>query len=268
MFGYVSLGQYVPGVSPLHRLDARTKLLATLAFLMLLLAGRGPGTLIACALFSGACLVIGRLPVRALWRGFRPILLLLVITVVLGVLLTPGGGTLWHAGPLVISRQGAHQAVSAGVRLGLLVLQSSVLTVSTEPLQLSAAAERLLRPFRRFGVPAHELALMSSIALRFIPTLAEEAQRIRLAQAARGGDVEARGRARLRALIALLVPLLIAVFRRADDLALAMEARGYRGEQGRTHWHQTSYGRQDLGAAAAMCLLAAAVVGSSVGWRL
>ena len=258
MFAAVTLGQYVPGRSSVHRLDARTKILGTLAYLILLLVGRGPAAIAACAAFTALSLALARLPAAAVWRGLRPIVVLVVATAVLDVLLTPGT-VVWRLGPLGVTRQGLADGLDAGARLGLLVVQSTVLTLTTDPLELSAAGERLLRPFRRLGVPAHELALMASIALRFIPTFAEEAERIAKAQAARGADFQAGGRARLRAALALLVPLLISVFRRADDLAVAMEARGYRGEQGRTRWRQSRAGSGDWIAATLVAALAVCV---------
>lgn len=267
MFPNVTVGQFVPGTSPVHRLDARTKILATLVYLVLLLAGRGWGAVGACAAFTVVSLAGAGLPAGPVWRGLRPILLLVLATAVLDVLLTPGLAA-WRFGPLVVSGKGLHVGLTAGIRLTLLVLQSSALTITTDPLDLSAGAERLLRPFRRVGVPAHELALMSSIALRFIPTLADEAERIRLAQAARGADFDAPGRARLRASLALLVPLLISVFRRAEELALAMEARGYRGEEGRTRWRQSRAGRADFVAATVVAALSGWVAWTTLGGRL
>ncbi len=266
MFSKVTVGQFVQGNSAVHHLDARTKLAATLVYLLLLLGGRGPLTLPACASFTAVSLAFAGLPIMPVWRGLRPILLLVFITALLDVLLAPGVAQ-WHVGPLSVGRQGLREGLGAAARLTLLVLQSSVLTVTTDPLALSAGAERLLRPLRRIGVPAHELALMASIALRFIPTLADEAERIRMAQAARGGDIDARGRARLRALLALLVPLLVSAFRRADELALAMEARGYHGEEGRTQWRRSHAGRGDVVAAALVGVLCASVVWSTWSGR-
>jgi energy-coupling factor transport system permease protein len=256
-----------------HRLDARTKILASLAYMVVLLAGRGPWALGACAAFTAAWLVAARPPLGALWRGNRVLAYLVVATFALGVLLGPvpapgqRPGVEWRIGPLLVSSLALSAALAAAVRLGLLVLQAALVTATTAPLDLVAGMERLLRPFRRIGVPAHELALMTGLALRFIPVLAEEAQRIAAAQAARGADLQSPGRARLRALVALVVPLLLSVFRRADQLALAMEARGYRGEEGRSRWRQSRFGRADLVAAGAALALAVSVVAASVGWR-
>jgi len=261
----VTLGQYVAGNSVAHRLDARTKILMALAFMVLLLVGHGLWALGACCAFAVAWLLVSRVPLSALWRSNRGIVGLILLTIALDVLLgptAPAGATSagWHLGPLLITARGAAEGLAAGLRLGLLVLQSALITLTTAPLDLVAGAERLLRPLRRIGVPAHELALMAGLALRFIPALAEEAQRIALAQAARGADLQAPGRARLRALISLLIPLLLSVFRRADQLALAMEARGYRGEEGRTRWRQPHFRQVDAVAAALVVALAACVL--------
>jgi len=259
VFASITMGQYLPGRSAVHRLDPRTKILVTLAFLVLVLAGRGWTAIAACATFTALGLAWARLPPGPLWRGFRPILALVLLTALTGVLLTPGV-SLWRLGPLSVSREGLNQGLAAGARLALLVVQSTVLTITTAPLDLSAAAERLLRPFQRLGVPVQELALMSSIALRFLPTLADEADRLAKAQAARGADWAGTGRQRVRAVLALLVPLLISVLRRADELAMAMESRGYQGGQGRTHWRQSRAGRADLLAATIVAALAACVI--------
>lgn len=263
MRGRVTMGQYVPGPSPVHQLDARTKIGGTLLYGVLLLLARGAGGLAACAAFTALSLAAARVPWAPLWRGLRPIFWLVLLTVGLDAVLIPGR-VLYHLGPVVVTARGLHLGLSTGIRLGLLVAQATVLTASTLPLELSSGAERLLRPFRRLGVPAHELALMSSIALRFIPTFTEEAERIQKAQSARGADFGGSLAARWRAGVALLVPLLLGALRRADDLALAMEARGYRGEEGRTSWRPSRVDRGDLVVAGLMSVLAAAVLWSLV----
>ena len=259
MFPRVTVGQYLPGDSAIHRLDPRTKLLGTIVYLAVLLAVRGLWAMGACAAFTFLCYGVARPPLGALWRGNRVLAWLLVITIGTNVLLFPGTAV-YHLGPIPITEQGLTIGLSAGVRLGLLVMQSTLVTLTTSPLDLCAGAERLLQPFRRLGVPAHELALMAGLALRFIPALAEEAERIARAQAARGADLRGTDlRQRLRAAVAMLIPLLLSVFRRAEQLALAMEARGYRGEQGRTRYRQTRMTGADGIAAtivAAFCVFA------------
>jgi energy-coupling factor transport system permease protein len=258
------VGQYVPGDSPVHRLDARTKILATAVYTAALLAGRGPWALAACAAFTALGLALARPPLAALWRGNRALVGLVLITAVIDVLAYPGGTVLWRLGPLAVGREGLQAGLGTGARLGLLVLQAALLTLTTAPLELCAGAERCLLPLRRLGVPAHELGLMAGLALRFLPLLAEEAERIAMAQAARGADLQGRGRSRARALVALLVPLLLGVFRRAEQLALAMEARGYRGAEGRTRWRQSRLGPADGVAAGLLAALVAVVAWSAL----
>ena len=270
MLPRLTLGQYLPGDSPIHRLDARTKILVTLAYMAALLFARGPLALGACAAFTAGWLATARLPPAALWRGNRGIIVLVLLTVVLDVLLGPpttaaaASQSGWHVGPFLVTQTGVATGLAAGLRLGLLVAQSTLVTATTAPLDLVAGTETLLGPFRRVGVPAHDLALMTGLALRFIPTLAEEAQRIALAQAARGADLQSPGRARLRAIVAMLVPLLLSVLRRAEQLALAMEARGYRGAEGRSRWRQPRLGRLDAVAGAAGVALVLAVTLASL----
>lgn len=256
LFPSVTVGQYLPGDGALHRLDPRTKLLGTIAYLAVLLAIRGPWALGACAAFTTMSYAVAHPPLGALWRGNRMIAGLLALTIASNILLFPGT-VVYHLGPIPITREGLTIGLTAGVRLALLVVQSNLVTLTTAPLDLCAGAERLLGPFRRLGVPAHELALMAGLALRFIPTLAEESERITRAQAARGADLRGSNLAgRLRAGVAMLVPLLLSVFRRADQLAMAMEARGYRGEQGRTRYRQSRLERADAVAATLVAALA------------
>ncbi len=264
MFPRVTVGQYVPGESFLHRLDPRTKLLGIIAYLTVLLAARGLAPLAACGLFTLIGYIMARPPLGALWRGNRVLIWLLILTIASNVLLYPGTAV-WHLGPVPITRQGLTVGLAAGVRLFLLVSESALVTLTTAPLDLCAGAERLLAPFRRIGVPAHELALMTGLALRFIPALSEEAERIARAQAARGADIQGTAlRERFRAMIAMLVPLLLSVFRRAEQLALAMEARGYRGEQGRTRFRTSRLGRMDAWAASMVALLCILVTWTSI----
>ena len=227
----VCVGQFVPGDSPMHRIDPRTKLLGTLIYAMLLLIVRGWWGTAAFAAFTGVCLLSARVPFQPLWRGLAAVGGLLVCTVLLdalwGTRVSAGAGApAWWAAHL----PGLMMGVRNAAHLWLLVWQSTLMTVTTEAQDLIRAAETWLAPLGRLGLPTAECALMAGIALRFIPTLAEEAERILRAQAARGGGWESAGRrARWSILVASLVPLLVSVFRRADALALAMQARGYTG---------------------------------------
>ena len=261
----VVIGQYVPSKSAIHELDARTKLLGTLAFATLLLmvpSWWGQGIMAACAV---AAFLAARLRPAVIWRGLQPVIWLLLATLAFNALLTPGN-PVWRLGPLVVTDAGLDFGARMGVRLLLLVAVGSLLTLTTAPVDLTDGLESLLRPFRRLGVPAHELALMMTIALRFIPTLLDEAERIARAQAARGADFESGGALRrLRAMAPLLVPLFLSAFRRADELAAAMEARCYRGGEGRTRYHERRFGYRD-GVAAALFLALVALLGW-LRWR-
>ncbi|HHV53968.1 MAG TPA: energy-coupling factor transporter transmembrane protein EcfT [Firmicutes bacterium] len=245
-YGPLAVGQYLPGESFLHRLDPRTKILWTLLWMGALFAvdrAAGYGLFL---LFLLIALVLGRIPLDALGRGIRPLLYLILFTVLFNLFATPGEPLL-RLGPLALTRAGLVAAGLVSARLLLLIAGASVLTLTTAPLALADGIESLLRPWSRLGLPAHELAMMMSIALRFIPTLLEETERIMKAQKARGVDFESGNLLqRARSLVPILVPLFVSAFRRADELAIAMEARGYEGGKGRTHLRELSFGRADL----------------------
>lgn len=261
----LTIGQYLPIESPVHRLDPRTKILLTLVFLTAVFFVpdfRGYYILTA---FTILAILAARLPIRFVLRGLRPVVFLLLITVILNFFLTPGE-PLWKIGPLTATREGVRQGLLMGYRLLLLIVTASLLTLTTSPISLTDGLERLLRPFQRFGVPAHELAMMMTIALRFIPTLTDEADRILKAQMARGADFGSGNVLnRAKALIPLLVPLFVSAFRRADELATAMESRCYRGGEGRSRMKQLRVGFGDAVAVlVTVAFLAAAVVGTRV----
>jgi energy-coupling factor transport system permease protein len=230
----MALGQYYPGDSFVHRLDPRTKLLVVSAQIFgLFLVGKLLG-LAAFALMVALVAVQARIPLGYLLRSLRPLLVIVVLTFALNALFTPGE-SLFRVGFVSVSREGLNRGLFMTLRLLLLVSASSLLTLTTSPMALTDGLERILNPFRRLGVPAHEFAMMMTIALRFIPTLMEEADRTMKAQMARGADFETGSLVRrARSFIPLLVPLFIGAFRRADELAVAMEARCYRGGDGRT----------------------------------
>lgn len=258
MLDLATMGQYVPGDSFLHRLDPRTKLLAVLLYSVILFLIRTPGAFALAAGFALLAVLLAGLAPRFLWRGLRPVLIFLAITFVLNVLLTEGEPW-FQVGPVTVTREGVQLGALMAARLILLVLFSSLLTLTTTPLALTDGLERVLRPFRAVGLPAAELALMMTIALRFIPTLLDEAERILKAQQARGARLQAGGPlAQLRAMVPVLVPLFVAAFRRADELAVAMEARGYRGGAGRTRMKALRFGYRDALAGAGTLAFAAA----------
>ena len=234
MLENIVIGQYYPGDSCIHRLDPRIKIVSALIYMVALfivdnLAGFGLVTITA-----GLVIGISHVPWRYILKGLRPIFVLVLITLILNLFLTPGRALL-TLGPLKITQEGISLGVLASVRLLLLVVVASLLTLTTTPVNLTEGVERLLSPGKAFGLPAHELAMMMTIALRFIPTLIEETDKIIKAQQSRGADFGSGNLiARAKNLVPLLVPLFISSFRRADELAVAMEARGYRGGEGRT----------------------------------
>ncbi len=231
----ITIGQHYPGDSLLHNLEPRIKIAIITAYIVSLFLMQGPVGYLAMMVITLAAVFIGQLPLRLLLRGLRPLFFIIGFTLVLHILFTKGGTVWLQLGRFTIESQGVLTGSLMAWRLMLLVMTTSLLTLTTSPIALTDAIEGLLNPLKRIGVPAHELAMMMTIALRFIPTLLEEAEKIMRAQMARGADFESGSvLKRARAMIPLLVPLFISAFRRADDLALAMEARCYRGGEGRT----------------------------------
>ncbi|MGN8817450.1 energy-coupling factor transporter transmembrane component T family protein [Oribacterium sp. HCP28S3_H8] len=241
----ITLGQYYPVDSVIHRLDPRVKLLATLIYLIsLFVMNSFTGYLIA-ALVLAVLVKLSRVPFRFMTRGLKSIIIVLLISVSFNLFLTPGT-ELVRFGFLRITREGLRIALMMGVRLILLVLGSSLMTLTTTPNQLTDGLEKGLGILKRVGVPVHEIAMMMSIALRFIPILVEETDKIMKAQQARGADFESGNIIqRAKAMVPILVPLFISAFRRANDLAMAMEARCYRGGEGRTKMKPLHYERRD-----------------------
>jgi energy-coupling factor transport system permease protein len=245
---YVTIGQYIPRDSPVHRLDPRTKIAAVTLMMVAIFVVPDFFGYALLALFLLGVVLASRIPMGYILRALRPILFLLILTVILNVFFSgiQGGTVLVRLGPAVVTREALLRAMFVGSRLIGLVLVTSLLTYTTSPVELTDGLERLLRPFRRIGVPAHELAMMMTIALRFIPTLLQETEKIMKAQMARGAEFDRGGiLRRARAMVPILVPLFVSAFRRADELALAMEARCYRGGEGRTRLRQLRFAPRD-----------------------
>ena len=243
----ITLGQYYPGNSFIHRLDPRTKILSTLLLIIAVFLANsaiGYGTLCAMVLLI---IAVSGLPFMLVLKSVKPLLFIIVLTLALHALMGQGEHILYQWKFIKITEEGLQLGVQMAMRLILLLMISSILTFTTSPIVLTDGIEALLRPFRVIGVPAHELAMMMTIALRFIPTLMEETDRIIKAQTARGADFSG-GNLLIRAknMLPILVPLFISAFRRADDLAIAMEARCYRGGEGRTRMHQLAYRSGDV----------------------
>ena len=247
----ITLGQYFPGESPIHRLDPRTKIIATMIYLLSLFFVNSFVGFGVALIFLAICVKISGVPVKFMLKGLKTIFLIVIFTFLLNVFMTPGT-VLWSFGFLKVTREGLYTAVFMVVRLALLIVGSSLLTLATKPISLTDGIEALLR---RFGVPAHEVAMMMCIALRFIPTLLDETDKIMKAQMARGADFESGNLLqRAKSLIPLLVPLFISAFRIAVELAMAMEARCYRGGENRTRLHPMAFGKGDRVAAVVLVI--------------
>ena len=265
----VTLGRYIAAESPLHRLDPRTKVIGTLVLMTAVLLSQGFSALLCYGLLLALVVPLSRIPAVVVLRNLRPFVWLFGFTLVLWALWPPPlpYTVLWDLpyGELFVTAEGLERGAFFALRLSVVIVTASLLTLTTSPTELTDGLERLLNPLRAIGFPAHELAMMVTISLRFVPVLVEEAERLRKAQLARGADFGGGPVRRARSLIPLLVPLFISAFTRADRLALAMESRCYQGGAGRTHFRELELGRRDLlaglaVAAAAALLLAVPVV--------
>ena len=252
MLKNITLGQYMPGNTPVHRLDPRTKIILTILYIVIIFCVTSPVWYVIPLAYILWVAKLSGLSAGHLLRSVKPLRFLLLLTFLLNLFFT-GGDTVWlEWGVLRITKEGFVTAVHFAMRLVFLVAGTSVLTLTTSPIALSDGIEMLLRPLRVIRFPAHELAMMMTIALRFIPTLIEEADKIMKAQMARGADFESGNLLkRAKAMIPLLVPLFVSAFRRAGDLAMAMEARCYHGGEGRTRLRVLRFTRSD-GAALAI----------------
>lgn len=241
----ITLGQYYPGNSWIHRLDPRVKIMATLLFIIeLFVVDNFVGFFIAAVVLS-LVVKMSKVPLSYILKGLKPIILIMAFTFCINIFMVDGE-ILWQLGFLKITREGIRMAMFMGIRLVLLIIGTSLLTLCTKPINLTDGIERLLKPFNYIGVPTHEIAMMMSIALRFIPTLLEETDKIMKAQKARGADFETGNIInRAKSLIPILVPLFVSAFRIAQDLAMAMEARCYRGGKNRTRLHEMKLQKND-----------------------
>ena len=264
----ITLGQYFPGDTVAHKLDPRTKILLVVLYIIALFSAKGILTYGIMALCLLSCVLISRVGFHALVRGLRPVLFILLFTALLNLLFTPGERVLLELGPLRVSDAGIRIAVFMTLRIILLIMGTFLMTYTTSPISLTDGLERLLNWMKRFRVPVHELAMMMSIALRFIPTLIEETDKIMSAQKARGADLESGNLIqKAKAMIPILVPLFLSAMRRADELATAMECRCYHGGEGRTKLHVLQYARRDYAALTIGVIICAGVIAfSRRGW--
>ncbi|MEG0594034.1 MAG: energy-coupling factor transporter transmembrane component T, partial [Christensenella sp.] len=233
MLKNITLGQYFPGETLIHRLDPRIKILVALLFLITVFAVRTMWGFLALALLFLAIIMIAKIGAVTILRSIRPLLFIIIFTFILNVLFYNGETIYWQWGFLKISQEGIEKAVFIAIRLILLIIATSLLTLTTSPMQLTDGMERLLKPLKKIKFPVHEMAMMMSIAMRFIPTLVEETDRIMKAQTARGAEFDSGNLLKkAKNMIPLLVPLFVSAFKRADELALAMESRCYHGDEG------------------------------------
>lgn len=248
----ITLGQYYPADSVIHKLDPRVKLAGTMVFIISLFAFRSVSAYVVATLALAAVIHISKVPLKFMMRGLKSILILLMITVVFNLFLIPGTPVL-HLWKLTVTKEGIETAAFMAIRLVYLILGSSVMTLTTTPNNLTDGLEKALRPLGKVHVPVHEISMIMSIALRFIPILLDETDKIMKAQMARGADFESGNLIqKAKNMVPLLVPLFISAFRRANDLAMAMEARGYHGGEGRTKMKPLVYTSRDKAAYAVM----------------
>lgn len=242
----ITLGQYFPGNTIVHRLDPRTKLISVILFIAaLFIAGNWYSYALMFAVTAG-CVALSKIKVKNLFRGLKPLLFVLILTGFLNLFYTRDGAVLIDWWKITITTGGVKRAVMMVTRIMMLVTGTFLLTFTTSPLSLTDGLETLLRPLKKLHVPVHEMSMMMSMALRFIPTLIEETDKIMSAQKARGADFETGNiLQRAKALLPILVPLFISAFRRADELAIAMESRCYHGDQGRTRMKQIKMALRD-----------------------
>lgn len=244
----ITIGQYYHTESPIHRLDPRVKIVATIMYIISLFTFSDFMGYIVAIGFFGILVYLSKVPFSYIVRGLKPIIFMLVFTAVLNLFWTPGHAFI-HVGFLSLTWEGLQKCIFISLRLIFLILGSSLMTLTTTPNQLTDGIERLLRPLSVIKVPVHEVAMMMSIALRFIPILVEETDKIMKAQMARGADFESENiLQRLKSMLPILVPLFVSAIRRANELALAMDARCYHGGKGRTKMHPLKYGKKDIGA--------------------
>jgi len=255
MLADIMLGQYFPGTSVIHHLDPRTKIISTILFISSIFLAENYQAYLMVAIFVGIIITLAGIPLIMIIRSLKPLWIIIILTLLIHIFTTPGS-IIYALGPLAVTEEGLRQGLLMSLRLVFLIIISSLLTFTTSPVALTDGIERLLKPFKKIGLPAHELAMMMTIALRFIPTLLEETDRIMKAQMARGADFTSGNiLRRARNLIPLLVPLFISAFRRADELATAMEARCYRGGDHRTRMKQLKISRRDWAAYGILLLL-------------
>ncbi len=246
MMDKLIFGRYIPGHSLIHRLDPRTKLLGAVWFIIIIFLANNWLSYVALIAFVFTAVKLSEINPKFFINGVKPLIWLILFTVILQILFTSGQTIWFRLGPIIISQEGVLNGVFIFLRFVLIIFMSTILTLTTMPLSLTDAIEFLLRPLNAIKVPVHEIALMLSIALRFVPTLMDETEKIMNAQRARGIDFgEGNIYEQMKSIVPLLIPLFVSSFNRAEELATAMEARGYKGGEGRTKYRQLSWESRD-----------------------
>ncbi|MED3561512.1 energy-coupling factor transporter transmembrane protein EcfT [Bacillus xiapuensis] len=239
-------GRFVPADSVVHRMDPRSKLIIIFLFVCIIFFANNWMTYVLIGIYTFFMIALSKIPVRFLYTGLKPIIWLVLFTFVMQLLFTKQGNLLFHIGPLKVYEQGLRMGIFISLRFFFLILMTSLLTLTTSPIEITDGLETILHPLKKIRFPVHEMALMMSIALRFIPTLMQETDKIMKAQIARGVEFSSGPiKERIKAIIPLLIPLFVSSFKRAEDLAIAMEARGYRGGEGRTKYRQLNWSNRD-----------------------
>ena len=261
----ITIGQYFPGDSLIHRLDPRFKIVITLIFIVMLFTGDSFVCLAIGAVYTIMAVLLSKIPMKMFIKSVKPLIPFLLITAVLNLFLVSSGDILWQWKFIKISSDGINISVFMMLRIILLIMGTSLLTYTTSPITLTDAIERLLSPLKKLKFPVHELAMMMSIALRFIPTLIEETDKIMSAQKARGAEIDTGSfMTRAKNLVSILIPLFISSFRRADELATAMECRCYNGGEGRTRLRQLKSAPRDFIALAVTIIFLGAVITTGI----
>ena len=264
MFKDITIGQYVDGNSPIHKMDARIKILLSMLYIVLLFLINSPNAYLLFGIFTAAVVLISKVPARYVIKGLKPILYILIFTAIINIFVTGGETVLWQSSVwegLKITKEGLSTAAQMVLRLVFLVVGTSILTLTTTPIMLTDGIEKLLKPLDAVKIPSHEIAMMMTIAIRFIPTLSEETEKIIKAQMARGADFESGNvLKRTKAMVPILVPLFISAFKRADDLAVAMDSRCYNSGKKRTRMKVMKMTRIDAVAAVIMAVFSVLVI--------
>jgi len=262
MMNKLIFGRYIPGDSFIHKLDPRTKLLGSFYFIGIIFLANNWQSYLFLAAFTLVAIALSKISFTFFWKGVRPLLWLILFTVALQIFFTSGGIVYWHWGILRLTEFGVRNGIFIFCRFVLIIFMSTLLTLSTPPLELSDALEYVLRPLKAVKFPVHEISLMLSIALRFVPTLMDETEKIMNAQRARGVDFgEGNLIQKMQAIVPLLIPLFVSSFNRAEDLATAMEARGYQGGEGRTKYRILHWQRRDSAVVVVFALLTVILIG-------